>query len=101
MAFRWFVSLLIPLGAHAEYRAFELVITDSATGQERTDLSTLDPNQYRAYHPVKYTESVKYTATWMCKGNTSYKSICSKPENQDAKPAPGLPTPSLDQKSAL
>ena len=35
--------LLTPTFAHAEYRAFELVITNPATGQERVEISTLGP----------------------------------------------------------
>lgn len=96
---KWLLPALISFSAHAEYRAFELVITDSTSGQERIDISTLDPNQYRAYYPVKYTENVKYRATWRCKGNTSGKPICAKPESPANKPAPAAPTTSLDQKS--
>lgn len=89
--------LLIHLMAHAEYRVFELVITNSATGQERVEISTLDPNQYRAYHPVKIEEKVQYRATWKCRGNTSRKATCSPPDNATSNPPPSSPTPSLDQ----
>lgn len=79
------LGLILPL-AHAEYRAFELVITDSATGQERTEISTLDPNQYRGYHPVKSTETVSYRATWRCRGNTSnFKPVCKQPDRPARK----------------
>jgi hypothetical protein len=90
----------IGLIAKAEYRAFELVITDVASGTERVQVSTLDPNQYRTYYPVKYTEAVNYRATWMCKGNTALKQVCARPEKQDSKPAPAPGQPSLDQKSS-
>ncbi len=83
-------TLFVITFARAEYRAFELVITNSATGQERVEISTLDPNQYRAYHPVKIDEKVQYRATWRCRGNTSKKPVCSRPENTS-------PPPSLDQ----
>jgi hypothetical protein len=67
--------------AHAEYRAFELVISNPTTGQERVQRSSLDPQQYRRYYPVKVDESVVYRATWMCRGNTSHrKPICPQPE---------------------
>ncbi|MGE0526697.1 MAG: hypothetical protein AB7G93_08985 [Bdellovibrionales bacterium] len=66
--------------AHAEYRAFELLITDSTTGQERVVVSNLDPRQYRRYYHVKPTETVTYTATWRCPGHTGYRwPICPKP----------------------
>ena len=96
-----FTLLITFMSAQAEYRAFELVITDSATGNERVQISTLDPNQYRTYYPVKYTETVQYRATWMCRGNTSARPICSRPEEQDSQPVQPPPAPSLDQKSAL
>ncbi|NJM10079.1 MAG: hypothetical protein HC883_04110 [Bdellovibrionaceae bacterium] len=80
----WAALFQITLGhspAHAEYRAFELVIANPTTGQERVVVSTLDPRQYRHYHPVKLEEQVTYRSTWMCKGNTSgQKPICPKPE---------------------
>jgi hypothetical protein len=69
--------------AHAEYRAFELVITDPAGGQERVEISTLDPAQYVMYHPIRPDERVTYRATWMCRGNTShFKPICPNPKAQ-------------------
>lgn len=82
---RWLalVLFIIQFEAHAEYRAFELVIQDRATGQERTVISTLDPNLYRTYYPVQLTEVVRYRATWRCRGNTSnFQPICAKPEGK-------------------
>lgn len=78
---KFFLVLLALLpNARAEYRAFELVITDSSTGQERTEVSSLTPAQYRQFYLVKPTESVTYRATWMCKGNTSHrKPTCPRP----------------------
>lgn len=68
--------------AQAEYRAFELVITNTTTGQERVVLSTLDPLQYRHYYPVRPEETVLYRATWMCRGNTShFLRLCPRPED--------------------
>ena len=67
--------------AFAEYRAFELVIVNSTTGEDRVQLSNLDPLQYRRYYPVKPDESVTYRQTWMCRGNTShFKRICPNPK---------------------
>jgi hypothetical protein len=65
----------------AEYRAFELVISDAVSGKETVVLSTLDPNQYRKYYPTKNTDKITYRATWRCRGNTSgYKSVCPPPD---------------------
>jgi hypothetical protein len=74
--------LLFSTKAAAEYRAFELVISDPTSGQERVVLSTLDPIQYRYYYPVRPEESVTYSATWRCRGNTSGQPICPKPEDK-------------------
>lgn len=74
----WFMST-----AQAEYRAFELVISNPTTGQERVVISTMEPRRYRRYHPVKMEEQVVYRDTWMCKGNTSgHKPICPKPDRE-------------------
>jgi hypothetical protein len=76
----WIAILNLTL-AQAEYRAFELVIANAETGEGRTVISTLDPRQYRRYHPVHFSDQVTYRATWMCKGNTAgHKPICAKPE---------------------
>lgn len=79
------IAVLLALPAKAEYRAFELVIHNKVTGEERVVLASLDPDQYRGYHPLDANEEITYRATWMCKGNTSDKPICPKPE----KPAQG------------
>jgi hypothetical protein len=85
--------ILFPLLAQAEYRAFELVITNKVTGTERVVLSSLDPDQYRGYYPLDPGETITYRDTWMCKGNTSEKQICPKP------PRPAKPSLSPDSKS--
>jgi hypothetical protein len=80
-----FIVLFLQSHAMAEYRAFELVIKNSVTGQERVVLSNLDPDQYRGYHSLELGEQISYRATWMCKGNTANKSICPKPEKKPTK----------------
>ena len=75
-----FLLLAVPLSARAEYRAFELHITDPSSGVERTEISTLDPVQYVQFYPVKATTKVTYKATWMCRGNTSARLICVNPK---------------------
>lgn len=73
--------LLSPTSVQAEYRAFELLITNNETGNERRVISTLDPEQYAGYYPVKKNETIVYTDTWRCWGNFSYyKKICPRPE---------------------
>lgn len=81
-------ALFLGLSAHAEYRAFELVITNKVTGAERIVLAALDPDQYRGYHALDPNETISYRDTWMCKGNTGDKPICPKPETRQ-KPSQG------------
>lgn len=76
-----FLLLVIYFPVKAEYRAFELVITDSLTGTERIEHSNLDPIQYKRFYPLGPGEKVTYRATWMCRGNTSqFKPICLNPK---------------------
>jgi hypothetical protein len=83
----WIATLFMNF-ANAEYRAFELVIANSTTGQERVVISNLDPRQYRRYFPVKLDETITYRNTWMCKGNTSHmKPTCPAPKDGE-EPAP-------------
>ena len=75
------VLLGLSTTASAEYRAFELVITDTASGTERVVVSSMTPAQYRMFYATKSTEDVSYRATWMCKGNTSMrKPACPNPK---------------------
>jgi len=88
-------SLLLMTGfsVHAEYRAFELVITDSTSGSKRIVLSQMDPLQYVRYHPVKASEIVQYQDTWRCRGNTSwFQPICPKPLREPKAPSAATTT---------
>lgn len=74
--------------SRAEYRAFELIITNSVTGTERVVDSNLDPDQYIDLHPLQPNENITYRRTWMCKGDTSHKPICPKPPDPSQGPTP-------------
>jgi hypothetical protein len=80
---RFFISiavLLTSLSALAEYRAFELAITDTNTGKVRKVTTTLDHIQFRGYHPVASFEVVSIEATWMCKQRGDwFTDICPNP----------------------
>jgi hypothetical protein len=79
--------LFAPSCAHAEYRVFELVITNTQTKAERVVASTLDPFQYPGYYEVKPEETVKYRDTWMCWGDTSnYAPLCPNPKTLTQSP---------------
>lgn len=52
----------------------------------RDELSTLDPEQYRGYHPVGPDEVVKYVATWRCYGRTNGRDLCPNPKLAEQNP---------------
>lgn len=84
---RYFSALILflafPIESFAEYRAYRLKITNSATGQERIVTSTMDHIQYPDYFPVQAFETISYIESWMCRGNTSnYKLICAPPSTR-------------------
>jgi len=60
------ILTLLALPALAEYRVFELVITNTTSGQSRKVKSTLDDIQYPTYHPVRKDETIAIEDTWMC-----------------------------------
>ena len=74
--------LLFYTAVFAEYRAFELKITNQTTGTERTITSTLDDLQYPRYHPLGRDELITYVDSWMCFDNMSdFKAACPKPNS--------------------
>lgn len=71
--------------AFADYRVFELVITNQETKSERIVISSLDPLQYSGYYDLGAGEIVMYRDTWMCWGDSSYhKKYCEKPESNES-----------------
>jgi len=58
--------LFISSASFAEYRAYELAITNDETGETRTVISTLDDIQYPGYFPLRQNESITLVDTWMC-----------------------------------
>ena len=83
--FSFVLSLFFTTIVHAEYRVFVLKISKPHTDKtkppiERTQLSTLDPDQYRGYYPVESNEQIEYVDTWRCTGRTGdYQDYCPKP----------------------
>jgi hypothetical protein len=88
----FFLFLIFPILAGAEYRAYKLSIGKPDSDQ-REVVTTLDHIQYPGYYPVNTGEVVKYVDSWMCWGRTEgFDSICEQPA---LPPAPEkLPTPS-------
>lgn len=83
-----FTTLLFwSISSLAEYRVFLLTITNSKTNSARTVKSTLDPEQYKMIYLLKPDESITYTATWRCRGNTSELSpLCENPNRASLTP---------------
>lgn len=82
-----FLVLIGLIHANAEYRAFELKITNSGTGKIFTVKSTLDQNQYADYHPQPPNTVIEYVSSWMCVGRTDgFQPICANP-NEAQMPA--------------
>jgi hypothetical protein len=79
----------------AEYRAFELKISNSLTGKTRNVRSILDQGQYRQYYYLSPAEIVEYQDSWMCyERSDHFKPICANPhESQDRLPAAAAPNP--------
>lgn len=74
------MSFLFVNSAFADYRVFELVISNPQTKSERIVISSLDPFQYPGYYDLGAGEIVMYHDTWMCWGDSSYyKKYCEKP----------------------
>lgn len=77
------LSFLLCASAHAEYRVFTLMINNEKTNESRQFDSTLDPDQYQTFFPLKAGETIVYIDTWRCFGRTSgFKQLCAKPEPQ-------------------
>ena len=75
-----FAVFVFPDLVLGEYRAYELGITNTSTGDTRTVVSTLDNLQYPGYYPLQASEVIQYEDSWMCYGNTSqFRPICPKP----------------------
>ena len=75
----WPIMLTSP--AFAEYRAFELVISNQTGGQGRVVVTTLDDIQYAGYHHVRKDETVAIQDTWMCwRRSDGPAAICPNPK---------------------
>jgi len=84
---------VLSLEARAEYRAFNLTITNSNTGAQRKVLINLDPIQYRETHGVLPEEVIEIESTWMCYGDTSNKPTCPDPKFPESLPKSDLNLP--------
>jgi len=73
-------SVFFANSAIAEYRVYLLTLTDTQTNQSRSFTSTLDDIQYRGYFPVKASEELVLSDTWMCWGRQGdFQQLCHNP----------------------
>ncbi len=85
-------TLLIPVAAIAELRAFRLNITDTTSGTERKVLTRFDHIQYGMYHQVRKDEVVAIDQTWMCYDRSDFStSLCAAPPPSLAPDTTGGP----------
>jgi hypothetical protein len=71
------IGVAFAVRAHAEYRAYELIVENTVTQTSYTLISTLDPQQYIGYYPLYKNEVLHMGRTWTCWGNTAnFKPIC-------------------------
>lgn len=82
--FCFFTAFLVH-PAVAEYRAYELLISNVDKETQRRVITTLDPWQYPGYYPLNPGEVVEYVDSWMCWGSThGFKPICPRPLRRPA-----------------
>lgn len=80
--------MLTGLSARAEYRAFELSITEIEKNKTRTVISVLDHIQYPRYYPLNKNETIAYVDSWMCFENMSFfRKVCPKPDRKPSSAA--------------
>lgn len=85
-------TLLIPMSAQAELRAFQLKITDKTNGTERHVVTRFDHIQYPMYNRVNQTEIVAIEKTWMCYDRSDYLSaLCAAPADSPVPNVSGGP----------
>lgn len=70
----------------AEYRAFELKISNTQTGKTRTVRSVLDQGQYPQYYYLSSAEIIEYQDSWMCyERSDNFKPICANPHETSTR----------------
>lgn len=72
--------LFVAFFAASEYRVYQLKITDTQTKKSREVLSTMMPQAYIVYYPIRSTEMVEIVDHWMCwKRSDGYQKPCTRP----------------------
>ncbi|MEK6774558.1 MAG: hypothetical protein AABY64_11490 [Bdellovibrionota bacterium] len=106
MGFLFLTVCLQCLPAIGEYRVFLLKISKNPPAtpvtpgapppEDKVFESTLDPEQYRTYYPVRPDEKISYTETWRCYGRTSGEiPFCPNPKRQPSSETNNQNPPSI------
>lgn len=79
-----FIALIMAIfftnSVHAEYRVFTLHIENNKNQTVRQVETTLDPEQFIDFYPLKPDEKISYVETWRCQGRTDFfKPHCDNP----------------------
>jgi hypothetical protein len=94
-----FLAFFISVHVKAEYRAFELAITNVETQQSRKVTTVFDHLQYPQYNYVASNEVVTIQASWMCWQRSDYfRAICPNPAT--LKKLPGVAGPGSNSGAA-
>jgi len=86
---KWFFwpVIFFSLSSLAEYRAYQLLISNGEAGKSKVVVSTFDQIQYREYYPVDPGDLVEYQNSWMCNGRTDkFTAICANPQSPEVGP---------------
>lgn len=88
-----FLCAVYSISANAEYRAYKLKITDTATKKEREVITTMMPQAYIVYYPIRSSETVEIVDHWMCwKRSDGYQKPCTRPfASLEQSPKTGSP----------
>lgn len=74
------IAIFFTGSAHAEYRVFTLHIENNKSHTVKQVETTLDPEQFVDFYPLKADEKITYVETWRCQGRTDFfKPHCDNP----------------------
>ncbi len=76
------LALVLSVGAHAEYRAYQYLVRPKASATQseaRVVRSSHPPVSFLAYHGGALAVDVTLLRTWMCPGHTGKRDTCPSP----------------------
>jgi hypothetical protein len=83
----FFMLVFWSFGAEAEYRVYQLKLTDTQTNKSHEFLSTLMPKQYIFYYPITAFQTLQIVDHWMCwQRSDGFKKLCTRPFSSAQSP---------------